>query len=186
MSNYTPKPSGCDGCPARDWGVGFVPPELPRQRRSSRQTETGEGPTLPGGGVGSNVHVAFVGQGPGETEARTSIPFHPNAPSGDLLTRWMHSAGLQRSEVLVTNVVWCWLPKTKHNGVPMGNTDPKDGAIAHCLGAHLRPLLEEYGFVDDQPDDRKVIVTVGAPASRTFLGDPKVERHLGTMVRREV
>ena len=194
--SYTPKPSACEGCPAYSWGVGFVPPSRPRFRRSSGREPTALEPRsesvlaeYPTGGLlpeADSTHIVFVGQGPGETEARTSQPFHPNAPSGDLLTRWMYQAGLQRTEVLITNVVQCWLPKAKPNGTPVGNRDPKENEIKHCYAAHLRPLLEQYGFLNDNPDDRKVIVTVGAPASRTLLGDPKVERHLGTMVRRDL
>ncbi len=166
-----------------------MPPELPRPRRSSKQASDGEG-SARADRAGSNphpdVHYAFVGQGPGEMEARFSQPFHPNAPSGHLLNQWIYSAGLQRTEVLLTNVVWCWMPASKVRGCARGSREPTEDETTFCMQAHLRPLLAEYGFIDDQPEDRKVIVTIGAPASRTFLGDTKTERHLGTMVRREV
>ena len=52
--SLTTKPKACEKCPAYEWGVGFVPPENLTTHR-----------------------FALVGQGPGETEALTSRPFHP-------------------------------------------------------------------------------------------------------------
>lgn len=84
----SPKPPGCDGCPARNSGRGFVP---------------GSGPTT--------ARVALVGQGPGEMEAYQSTPFV--GPSGDELNTQLTKAGVMRSQLWVDNVVRCWLPNNR-------------------------------------------------------------------------
>jgi uracil-DNA glycosylase family 4 len=156
-----PKPHSCAGCPAADYGVGFVPPIIPK-----RQT-----------------NLAIVGQGPGEMEARFSEPFFPQAPAGQKLTGWLHQAGLQRTRVLLTNVVWCWLPAAKPKGIPKGNREPTHQEIAHCYRVHLRPCLTRLGF--DKPDT--FIVPVGAPSTRFFLGLEKgADKYLGTITQREL
>lgn len=151
-----PKPPTCEGCPAYGWGVGFVPPEVPTRQRD----------------------LTVVGQGPGETEAHTSRPFHPDAPSGRMLTRWLHEAGWQRTRALITNVVWCWLPEAKPKGIPRGNRSPTAAEVHHCRRAHLDPLLATL-----QPND--LVVTVGAPATSSLLGVEKVSKYIGTINYRE-
>ena len=152
----SPRPETCRGCPADKWAVGFVPPEIPKS---------------------GSAQIAFCGQGPGETEALYSIPFHPEAASGKMLTEWIHLAGLQRTEVLVTNLVWCWLPHHYEKGLPKGNRNPEPDEADYCYRAHLYPLLTRLGF--DQPDHW--IFTVGAPASEYLLGIEKSEPFLGTV-----
>jgi uracil-DNA glycosylase family 4 len=142
--------------------VGFVPPSVPRS---------------------GSATIAFIGQGPGEIEAMYSIPFHPEAPAGKMLTEWIHLAGLQRTEVLITNGVWCWLPAAKPNGVPKGNRDPTRDEQDHCYRQHLHPLLTKLGF--DQPD--KWVFTVGASVSKYLLElDGSSEKHLGTVTVKEL
>lgn len=59
---------------------------------------------LPVAGVGPvGAKVMFIGEAPGEQEARTGIPF--NGPSGKLLTDMMHACGIMRSDCYITNVV---------------------------------------------------------------------------------
>lgn len=144
----------CDGCPAREWGQGWVPPEVPRQP----------------------PRWALVGQGPGPSEAHSGHPFNPEAPAGATLTHWLHRARLLRSEALVTNVVWCWLPESITRGIPEGNREPTAAEAKYCYGQHLGPLLAAHGF--DQPE--KLIVAVGAPAARLLLGISKVDKYMGT------
>src|SRR5690349_11476084 len=55
----------------------------------------GEGPI--------NAEVAIIGEGPGETEASTGIPF--SGGSGRLLFDGLRKYGLHRANVYVTNVV---------------------------------------------------------------------------------
>lgn len=153
----SPKPDSCRGCDAYEWGVGFVPSAVPRSGTAT---------------------IAFIGQGPGLTEALYSVPFHPEAPAGKMLTEWIHLAGLQRTEVLVGNLVQCYLPQSKTNGVPKGNRNPTPAEADHCYRAHLYPLLTKLGF--DQPDHW--LFTVGAPASEYLLQlDGSSEKYLGTV-----
>ena len=114
MPKYATKPNECKGCPAYTWGVGFVPP-----------TGSMDSP------------LALVGQGPGEQEATFSRPFYPMAPSGSTLDRWLNKAGKSRTQMIVSNVVQCWLPKTKSKaGVPAGNRAPTTEETAYCWNAH--------------------------------------------------
>ena len=116
-------------------------------------------------------------------EARFSQPFYPQAPAGGKLTSWLHQAGLQRTRVLITNIVWCWLPKAKPKGLPVGNREPTTSEVAACYERHLRPCLTGLGF--DKPNT--YIVPVGAPATRFFLDLEKgADKYLGTITQREL
>ena len=152
----TQKPKSCTNCPAYEWGIGFVKPE----------------------NVSQDTKFALIGQGPGEMEARFDRPFFPNAPSGRTLDRWLQGAGLRRSEALISNIVWCWLPARKPNGVPQGNRDPKPEETTYCSKHHLLPLLEDEGYTADD----SLIVAVGAPATRalTKLEGP-LDKHMGSL-----
>lgn len=151
------KPPQCDGCPARDRSVGFVPPAGPE-----------------------SATLAIVGQGPGEQEATFDQPFYPLAPSGSMLTRWLSRAGFKRSELLITNSVWCWLPAKRFNSTSgQGNRDPQPQEIAECWKRHLGPLLLRM------PNLQR-IVPVGTPALRWFFSLPAgraAERYAGTTRR---
>ena len=151
-----PKPLVCMDCPAYSYGVGFVEPEVPKTQRD----------------------LTVVGQGPGETEALFSRPFHPEAPSGRMLTRWLNEAGFLRTRVLLTNVVWCWMPAAKPKGFPKGNREPTKAEISYCRRVHLDPLLATLGSDD-------LIVTVGAPATGSLLQIEGVSKYLGTFNYRE-
>ena len=51
----------------------------------------------------------FVGEGPGQVESQTGIPFHPKAPAGAELTRYLNGHLLpQRDDVYITNLVKEW------------------------------------------------------------------------------
>ena len=156
------KPPPCLDCPAYGVGVGFVPPDGPRDAR-----------------------LALVGQGPGDQEAYHERPFYPQAPSGYRLDRWLYRSGIGRNArtgPLVTNVVWCHLPKGRKAGRPFGNRDPERPEIEHCWRAHLGPLL------DSMPKLER-IVPIGTPAIRWFLGlehDAPAEKYVGTTTRQEL
>jgi uracil-DNA glycosylase family 4 len=74
--------------------------------------------------------VVFVGEAPGRMEDETGRPFVGSA--GKLLDHLLTKAGLNRVEVLITNVVRCR---------PPGNRRPKRGEVEAC-SRHLRKLLE--------------------------------------------
>lgn len=154
--SFRAKPPQCEGCPAYRWGRSFVEPE----------------------GTPTSGFV-LVGQGPGETEAHTSRPFHPDAPAGFLLTNRLYHSGLQRTEVLLGNLVQCWLPARVERGVPKGNRDPERAEAQWCWNAHVGPWL--HGLQAE--GSLKHLIPVGAPAAKFLLGlpwDKGVERYMGT------
>ena len=98
-----------------------------------------------------HARLMVVGEGPGRDEDLQGRPFVGR--SGQLLDRLLlEEAGLQRSEVYITNVVKCRPPQ---------NRDPLPEEIAAC-----RPYLESQIEIIDPV----VILTLGNFASRTLLG----------------
>jgi uracil-DNA glycosylase family protein len=125
---------GCRGCPL--WRVGT-------------QTVFGEGPT--------GARVVMAGEQPGDREDLEGRPFV--GPAGKLLDRALVSAGIDRSDVYVTNAVkhFKWEPMGKRR------LHKKPGAreIAACrpwLDAELEAL---------EPD---VVVALGATAAQALMG----------------
>lgn len=73
-------------------------------------------------GEGSpTARVMFVGEAPGENEAKTGVPFCGKA--GNLLTNIIKAAGWTREEVFICNTVKCR---------PPGNRDPEPEETANC------------------------------------------------------
>ncbi len=109
-----------------------------------------------------DADLMFIGEGPGEQEDKTGLPFVGRA--GELLTR-MIERGIEtaRTEVYIANIVKCR---------PPGNRNPLPDEVAAC-----RPFLD--GQIDAvQP---KVIVTLGKPAASLLLGrDVAITRVRGT------
>jgi DNA polymerase len=102
-------------------------------------------------GVGDpRTRLMFVGEGPGEQEDLQGEPFVGRA--GKKLDEMIQAIGLARDRVYIANIVKCRPPK---------NRDPEPDEIASCS-----PFLEAQ--IDAiRP---RVIVTLGAPATRTLLG----------------
>lgn len=139
----TPKPPACDGCPARDHGLGFVPPTTP-----------------------AGAEWVVVGQGPGEQEALHSRPFHPQAPSGRLLRGWLSEAGIPEARTAFGNIVQCWLPTVRiTDQVGKGSRPPTPAEAAFCYRAHWHAWLTSL-----TPEAH--VLAVGAPATRFLLGLP--------------
>ncbi|MDO8579384.1 MAG: uracil-DNA glycosylase [bacterium] len=93
-------------------------------------------------GEGSHdAHIMFVGEAPGENEAKTAKPFCGR--SGKLLDLLLDSIGMDRKSVYVTNVV---------KDRPEGNRDPLPEEIA-LYGVFLERQIEIL-----QP---KIIATLG-------------------------
>jgi len=89
-------------------------------------------------GVGSsNPRVVFVGEGPGEKEALTGLPFV--GPAGQLLQRSLRQHGYTMSDIYVLNVV-------KHR--PPGNRAPSVAEARICgskfLVQQLKILKPKY------------------------------------------
>lgn len=97
-----------------------------------------------------NAELVFVGEGPGENEDLTGVPFVGRA--GDLLTKMIAAMGYTRQEVYIANVVKCR---------PPGNRDPEPDEIAAC-----RPFLE----MQLDAIRPKAIVALGAFAAQLITG----------------
>lgn len=102
-------------------------------------------------GVGDPAaRMMFIGEGPGAEEDATGEPFVGRA--GKKLNEIISSVGLSRDEVYIANIVKCR---------PPANRDPQPDEIAICS-----PFL----FAQIDTISPRVIVTLGAPASKTLLG----------------
>jgi DNA polymerase len=151
-----------------------VKPSLPKLReaaagctacdlyKTGTQTVFGEG--------ARTAEVMFVGEQPGDQEDLQGKPFV--GPAGKLLDTALQEAGIDRSQVYVTNVVKHF--KWQGRGKRRIHQKPNWQEIAAC-----RPWLEaELDVV--QP---RVLVCLGATAAQALLGrDFRVSRMRGEPV----
>ncbi|HYK53297.1 MAG TPA: uracil-DNA glycosylase [Candidatus Eremiobacteraceae bacterium] len=109
-------------------------------------------------GVGDpDSPLMIVGEGPGENEDRQGAPFVGRA--GELLTKMLAAIGLRRDDVFITNTIKC-RASTEENG-RVFNRAPMQEEIANC-----REYLDrEIAIVKP-----RVILALGAPAAKSFLG----------------
>ncbi|MDD4291503.1 MAG: uracil-DNA glycosylase [Clostridia bacterium] len=96
--------------------------------------------------------IMFIGEGPGEQEDVSGVPFVGKA--GQLLDKMLASIDLDREKVYICNVVKCRPPK---------NRNPQPEEIAACIN-YLR-----WQFTIMKP---KIIVLLGSVACQALL-DPK-------------
>lgn len=147
------RPRGtCLGCPFAKRGLSYVP---------------GMGP--------STARVAVLGQGPGRNEAVTGTPFVEHAPSGAVLTRWLHTTGhplLLRPAIWVDNVVRCLLKSGKSDEAP-------PAAIGECWHRHVGPALEALPHLTH-------VVAVGTAASTFLLGHWARMSAAGSFIERDL
>lgn len=138
------------------------------QIRSCTRCPLAEGRTNAVPGVGPpDAEIMLVGEGPGADEDREGEPFVGRA--GKALTVLLRNAGLDRSEVFITNIVKCRPPQ---------NRDPNPDEVRACREyldgqiACIRPTL---------------ICTLGAPALKTLLDDESlsVMKLNGTVIERQ-
>lgn len=106
--------------------------------------------TIVFGGGNPSSGIIFIGEGPGANEDIQGEPFVGRA--GKLLDRILAAIDLDRKSVYITNIVKCR---------PPGNRTPSKDEVAACWW-----ILEEQIRIM-KPG---VIVTLGAPASRTMTG----------------
>ena len=130
--------------------------------KRATQTVFGEGP--------SRATVMLVGEQPGDAEDLAGHPFV--GPAGKLLDRALEDAGIDRTQVYVTNVVkhFKWEPRGKRRI----HAKPNAAEIGAC-----RPWLEtEIALVKP-----RVLVCLGATAAQALLGRQfKVSQQRGTFV----
>jgi uracil-DNA glycosylase len=105
----------------------------------------------------------FVGEGPGFHEDQQARPFV--GPAGRLLEQLLSAAGLERSDVYITNVVKCR---------PPNNRDPLPAEIEACRGY----LEQQISFVDP-----KLIVTLGRYSLAWFFPRDTISKVHGHLRR---
>jgi uracil-DNA glycosylase family protein len=116
---------------------------------NATQTVFGEGP--------AHARIMLVGEQPGDQEDRIGHPFV--GPAGQLLDRALADAGIDRSNVYVTNAVKHF--KYELRGKRRLHKKPADSEIAACH----QWLERELELVT--PD---LVVAMGATAARGLLG----------------
>lgn len=119
-------------------------------------------------GSGSpDAQILVIGEGPGENEDQTGIPFV--GLSGKLLTKLFTEAGLSReTDLFITNTVKCR---------PPGNRDPLPTEIQVC-----NEWLQNQITVLSP----KIIVLVGRVAAQHYLGrDVKITQERGKWLSSE-
>jgi len=143
--------AGCTACPLHETGT---------------QTVFGEG--------SSKAEVVFVGEQPGDQEDLQGKPFV--GPAGKLLDKALEDAGIDRSQVYVTNVVKHF--KWQARGKRRIHQKPNWSEIAAC-----RPWLEaELDVIEP-----RVLVCLGATAAQALLGrDFRVSRRRGELVESDL
>ena len=114
----------------------------------------------------------MVGEQPGDLEDRAGRPFV--GPAGKLLDQALSEAGIDRSDVYVTNVVkhFKWSPAER--GKRRIHVKPRDSEIQAC-----RPWLDaELAVVKP-----KILVCLGATAAQSLLGKEfRVSRQRGEII----
>lgn len=103
------------------------------------------------------ARLMLIGEGPGETEDLLGRPFVGRA--GELLEKMIGAIGLAREEVYICNTVKC--RPTLNDGDKLRNRAPEPEEMEKC-----RPYLDEQIDII-RPS---VILTLGAPAAKSFLG----------------
>ena len=132
--------------------------------KNATQTVFGEGP--------SRALVMFVGEQPGDQEDKMGHPFV--GPAGRLLDEALVEAGIDRSEVYVTNLVKHFKWEAAQRGKRRIHKKPCQSEIEAC-----RPWLDaELKVVKPQ-----VLVCLGASAAQAILGKNfRVTRDRGKLI----
>jgi uracil-DNA glycosylase len=114
-------------------------------------------------GEGSHTAaVMLVGEAPGASEDKQGRPFVGR--SGKLLDQLLAAAGLERSDVFITNVV---------KARPPGNRDPRADEVAH----HMPWLEEQLALVAPN-----VVIPLGRHALAHFAPGRKITEVHGTLL----
>jgi DNA polymerase len=100
--------------------------------------------------------LMLVGEGPGENEDATGLPFVGRA--GKLLDDILAAVDLTRQQVYLTNIVKC--RAAVEEGGRMKNRQPKTGEIRAC-NPYLQGQVEAI-----RP---KIILCLGGPAAKTII-----------------
>ncbi len=116
-----------------------------------RRCRLGNGRTrLVFGSGNPRARLLFVGEAPGEEDARQGEPFVDEA--GQLLTKIIQAMGFSRDDVYICNVLKCRVPEEQH---------PQQDEVEECLPFLLRQVRAVA------PD---AIVALGTFAAHALLG----------------
>jgi uracil-DNA glycosylase family 4 len=118
---------------------------------------------VPGEGQLS-AKIMFIGEAPGRSEDEKGRPFVGAA--GKILDNLLEKAGIERSQVFITNVVKCR---------PPNNRMPEEDEVAAC-----RPYLERQ-IALIKP---KVICILGRTAYSSLLGGSSITANRGKIVKK--
>jgi uracil-DNA glycosylase len=117
--------------------------------RHATQAVLGEGP--------STARIVMVGEQPGDKEDLAGKPFV--GPAGGLLTRALEDAGIDRSDVYITNAVKHF--KFEERGKRRIHKKPSETEIVAC-----RPWLNaEFSLINPE-----IVVCLGATAAHAIIG----------------
>src|SRR5881398_3778131 len=143
----------------REAAAGFTACDL---HKTGTQTVFGEGK--------ASAEVVFVGEQPGDQEDLQGRPFV--GPAGKLFDKALEDAGIDRTQVYVTNVVKHF--KWQARGKRRIHQKPNWSEIAAC-----RPWLD----AELEAIRPRVLVCLGATAAQALLGrDFRVSRQRGEVV----
>ncbi len=127
LADVAARAKGCRACPLFE---------------DNTQTVFGHGP--------AEARLVLIGEAPGEHEDRQGVPFVGR--SGQLLSETLAATGIERSQVVIANVLKCR---------PPANRDPLPDEVARCRWW----LRRQVHLVDPA-----VVCTLGAFATRWALG----------------
>jgi DNA polymerase len=118
---------------------------------------------VPGEGQLS-AKIMFVGEAPGRSEDEKGTPFAGAA--GKILDNLLQKAGIDRSQVFITNVVKCR---------PPGNRVPENDEVSAC-----RPYLDrQIALVGP-----KIICILGRTAYSSLLGGTSITANRGKIIEK--
>lgn len=125
-------------------------------------------------GVGDpHSPLMLVGEGPGENEDSTGLPFVGRA--GKLLDDILAAVELTRDQVYITNIVKC--RPTVEEGGRLRNRQPKTGEINAC-NPYLQAQIESV-----KPE---IILCLGSPAAKNLIDKNfKITKDRGKWYERE-
>ena len=113
-----------------------------------------------------DADIVFIGEAPGRKEDEQGLPFVGAA--GKFLNEMLAEAGMERSDVYITNIV-------KYR--PPNNRDP----LPEEKAAFLPYLLRQLEIINP-----KVVITLGRHSMEYFLPNAKISQAHGQAVRKKV
>jgi uracil-DNA glycosylase len=119
---------------------------------------------VPGSGKIQNLDLMIVGEGPGRKEDEAGKPFV--GAGGKVLDSMLKEAGLERSELYITNIIKCRPPE---------NRKPFDDEVEICTSNYLEKQLDLL-----KP---KLICTLGATALKYFTNETSMAKNHGKLLR---